>query len=186
MPEVKRISTPLSDDVIKGLRSGDNVLISGVIYTGRDLAHKRLVDLLDEGKDLPVDLRGQIMYYVGPAPAKPGYPIGPAGPTTSYRMDPYTPSMLEYGLKGMIGKGNRGDSVKESICKNCAVYFAAIGGAAALIAKSIKEAEIVAYKDLGPEALRRLVVEDFPVVVINDCHGNDLYVEGMARYAKKK
>lgn len=183
MTEAKKITTPLSEEDVRNLKAGDNVLISGIIYTGRDLAHKRLVDLLEKGESLPVDLRGQIIYYVGPAPAKPGEVIGPAGPTTSYRMDAYTPQLLEYGLKGMIGKGNRSPEIVEAIKENNAVYFAAIGGAAALIAKSIKKAEVVAYEDLGPEALRRLEVEDFPAVVVNDCFGNDLYEEGMKKYA---
>lgn len=184
MAEAKKITTPLTNEVTKNLTAGDNVLISGVIYTGRDLAHKRLTDLLKKGEPLPVDLRGQIIYYVGPAPAKPGYVIGPAGPTTSYRMDAYAPQLLEYGLRGMIGKGNRGDEVKEAIKKHGGVYFAAIGGAAALIAKTIKKAEIVAYEDLGPEAIRRLEVEDFPAVVINDCRGNDLYEQGRKQYSE--
>ncbi len=182
MADVKRITTPLTDEIVQGLRSGDDVLISGVIYTGRDQAHKRLCELLEQGRELPADLRGQIIYYVGPAPAKPGKPIGPAGPTTSYRMDAYTPRLLEYGLKGMIGKGNRCAEVIEAMKRFRAVYFGAIGGAAALIARSIVKAEIVAWDDLGPEALRRLEVVDFPAVVVNDCHGNDLYKENMERY----
>lgn len=184
MAEAKKITTPLTNEVTENLTAGDNVLISGVIYTGRDLAHKRLTDLLKKGEPLPVDLRGQIIYYVGPAPAKPGYVIGPAGPTTSYRMDAYAPQLLQYGLKGMIGKGNRGDEVKEAIKKHKGVYFAAIGGAAALIAKTIKKAEIVAYEDLGPEAIRRLEVKDFPAVVINDRRGNDLYEQGRKQYSE--
>jgi fumarate hydratase subunit beta len=184
MAEVKKITTPLTDDVIKGLKVGDNVLISGVIYTGRDAAHKRLVDLLDAGKELPVDLRGQIIYYVGPAPAKPGYAIGPAGPTTSYRMDAYTPKLLAYGLKGMIGKGNRSPEVIEAMKKHIAVYFASIGGAAALISKTIKKADVVAYEDLGAEAIHRLEVENMPAMVINDYLGNDLYIEGIKKYAR--
>ncbi|HQH13560.1 MAG TPA: Fe-S-containing hydro-lyase, partial [Candidatus Sumerlaeota bacterium] len=168
MSSIKRLSTPLTDEAVLSLKMGDDVLISGVIYTGRDAAHKRLFDILQAGGELPVDLRGQIIYYVGPAPAKPGHAIGPAGPTTSYRMDAYTPRLLEYGLKGMIGKGNRSHEVIEAIKKYKAVYFAAIGGAAALIAKSIHKAEVVAYDDLGPEAIRRLEVVDFPAVVIND------------------
>ncbi|HNT29741.1 MAG TPA: Fe-S-containing hydro-lyase [bacterium] len=184
MSEIKRITTPLTDAIVEGLHAGDSVLITGVIYTGRDLAHARLIEALDRGETLPADLRGQIIYYVGPAPAKPGYAIGPAGPTTSYRMDAYTPRLLDYGLKGMIGKGNRTPEVIESMKKNKAVYFAAIGGAAAVIAKCIKKADMVAYEDLGPEALQRLEVVDMPATVVNDCHGNDLYVEGMARYAR--
>jgi fumarate hydratase subunit beta len=184
MTEPIRITTPLTDEITSSLKSGDNVLITGVIYTGRDSAHKRLIDLVNEGKELPFDIRGQIMYYVGPAPAKPGYAIGPAGPTTSYRMDAYTPQLLDLGLKGMIGKGNRSQAVLDSMIKNKAVYFASFGGAAALIAKTIKKAEIVAWADLGPEALQRLEVVDMPAIVINDTAGNDLYVEGMKKYAR--
>lgn len=170
-----RLSTPLKDEDIKGLKSGDSVLISGVIYTARDAAHARFVKLLEEGKELPFDVKGQIIYYVGPTPAKPGKAIGSCGPTTSYRMDAYSPTILEQGLKGMIGKGARGKAVRQSIVKNGGIYFAAVGGAAALIAKSIKSSEIIAYEDLGAEAVRRLEVVDFPAIVINDCAGNDLY-----------
>ena len=177
-----QISTPLTDDIIKQLRSGDRVAISGTIYVGRDAAHKRMIAALDRGKPLPFDAQGQIIYYMGPSPAKPGAAIGSAGPTTSYRMDPYTPRLLEVGLKGMIGKGNRSPAVREAIQKYGAVYFAAIGGAAALIARSIKEAEIVAYEDLGAEALRRLRVQDFPAIVINDVRGGDAYEEGRKSY----
>lgn len=178
----KKITTPLTDEMVKDLRAGDSVLISGIIYTGRDQAHKRLVETLKAGNPLPVDLRGQVIYYVGPAPAKPGYPIGPAGPTTSERMDPYTPALLEYGMKGMIGKGNRSPEVVEALRRFTGVYFAAVGGAAALIAKRIKKCEVIAYEDIGAEALMKLTVEDFPVVVVNDCYGNDLYEEGMKKY----
>jgi len=183
MAEIK-LKTPLTGEVLGELKIGDTVLLSGIIYTGRDSAHKRLAELLAQGKELPIDIKGQIIYYVGPAPAKPGYPIGPAGPTTSYRMDPYTPLLLEKGLKGMIGKGNRGKEVIEAIKKYKAVYFAAVGGAAALIAKSIKKAEIVAYEDLGTEAIRKLEVENFPVIVVNDINGNDLYAAGIKKYAR--
>lgn len=178
----KRITTPLTAEKVKDLKAGDTVLISGVIYTGRDAAHKRLVDLLNEGKELPVDLKDQIIYYVGPTPAKPGMALGSAGPTTSYRMDPYAPKLLDIGLKGMIGKGLRGPEVIDAIKRNCAVYFAAIGGAAALIGKAVKEAELVAYEDLGAEAIRRLVVEDLPVVVVIDNEGNNLYEIGQKQY----
>jgi fumarate hydratase subunit beta len=157
-------------------------LISGTLYTARDAAHKRLVELIREGKDLPMDIKGQIIYYVGPAPAKPGQAIGSAGPTTSYRMDPYAPILIEHGLKGMIGKGSRSQSVIDAMVKYKAVYFAAIGGAGALLAKSIKASEIVAYEDLGPEAIRKLTVEDFPAVVVNDTFGNDLYEQGVREY----
>jgi fumarate hydratase subunit beta len=177
-----KLTTPLTDDQLKDLKAGDNVLITGYIYTGRDAAHKRLVDLLEEGKELPIDVEGAIMYYVGPTPAKPGQPLGSAGPTTSYRMDSYTPQLLDLGLKGMVGKGKRSDEVKEAMLRNGAVYFAAIGGAAALIAKSVKEAEIVCYEDLGAEAIRRLYVEDFPATVEIDTKGVDLYQVGRKEY----
>ncbi len=181
MAEIK-LNTPLTDQDVEKLNIGDKVLLTGVIYTGRDAAHKRLFDLIGEGKSLPFDIRGQVIYYVGPAPAKPGKPIGSAGPTTSYRMDAYAPKLMELGLKGMIGKGNRGADVIEAMKKHKAVYFGATGGAGALLARSIKKAETIAYEDLGPEAIQRLEVEDFPVVVINDTRGNDLYVEGAKKY----
>jgi fumarate hydratase subunit beta len=179
-----RLKTPLTDEDVEKLKIGDKVLLTGVIYSARDAAHKRLFDLIQEGKSLPIDIRGQVIYYVGPAPAKPGKPIGSAGPTTSYRMDAYAPKLMELGLKGMIGKGNRSAAVVEAIKKNKAIYFGATGGAGALLSKSIKKAETVAYEDLGPEAIQRLKVEDFPVVVINDTRGNDLYVEGAKKYRK--
>ena len=179
---VIRISTPMTDEGAESLKAGDNVLISGTLYTARDAAHKRLVELIREGKDLPMDIKGQIIYYVGPAPAKPGQAIGSAGPTTSYRMDPYAPILIEHGLKGMIGKGSRSQSVIDAMVKYKAVYFAAIGGAGALLAKSIKASEIVAYEDLGPEAIRKLTVEDFPAVVVNDTFGNDLFEQGVREY----
>jgi fumarate hydratase subunit beta len=180
-----RLKTPLRDEEVEKLRRGDRVLISGVVYTGRDAAHKRLIDLLKAGKDLPFDIRGQIIYYVGPAPAKPGQILGSAGPTTSYRMDAYSPALIEKGLKGMIGKGMRSEAVKEAMKKYKAVYFAATGGAGALLAKRVKKVEIVAYEDLGPEAIRRLEVEDLPVIVVNDVRGNDLYIEGEKKYKKE-
>jgi len=179
---VKKIKTPLTDEVIKELKCGDLVEITGIIYTARDAAHKRLVDLIKEGKPLPFDIRGAIIYYVGPTPAKPGKVIGSAGPTTSYRMDTYTPILLEMGLKGMIGKGKRSKEVREAIVKYKGIYFASTGGAAALLAKHIKSSEIVAYEDLGPEAVRKLYVEDFPAIVVNDIYGNDLYEEGVKKY----
>lgn len=179
-----RLKTPLTDADVEKLKAGDKVLLNGVIYTGRDAAHKRLFDLLQEGKPLPIDLNGQVIYYVGPAPAKPGQAIGSAGPTTSGRMDAYSPKLMEVGLKGMIGKGMRQKEVVEAMKKYKAVYFAATGGAGALLAKAIKKAEIVAYEDLGPEAISRLEVEDFPVIVVNDIYGNDLYQQGMAKYAR--
>ncbi len=180
--EPKKLETPLTDEVIKTLKTGDSVLISGIIYTARDAAHARLVALLDDGKDLPFDPKGAIMYYVGPSPAPPGRPIGSAGPTTSYRMDPFAPRLLEVGLKGMIGKGPRSDEVKAAIRKYTGIYFAAVGGAAALISQSVQEAEIIAYEDLGPEAVRRLVVKDFPAIVANDVYGGDLFIEGIEKY----
>lgn len=184
MSEVIRVSPPLSDDVIMKLKIGDQVLITGKILTGRDSAHKRLYDLIQKGESLPVDIKGQIIYYVGPAPAKPGHVIGSAGPTTSYRMDPYAPLLMEHGLKGMIGKGVRSTTVREALKKHKAVYFAATGGAGALIAKNIKAARIIAYEDLGPEAIRELEVEDLPVIVANDAYGGDLYEEGMKKYRR--
>ena len=171
----KKINLPITDENINNLKAGDSVLLTGTIITGRDAAHKRLFELLEQGKPLPVDLRGEVIYYVGPAPAKPGYAVGPAGPTSSYRMDKYTPALLDLGLKGMIGKGARSQEVIDSIVKNKAVYFAAIGGAAALIAKSIKQEELLCYEDLGTEAVRRYTVKDFPCVVAIDCEGNNVY-----------
>lgn len=182
MNEPIRLKTPLTDKDVEGLKIGDRILLNGVIYTGRDAAHKRLSDLLEEGKELPFDIRGQIIYYVGPTPARPGQVFGSAGPTTSYRMDAYAPALIEKGLKGMIGKGMRSDAVKEAMKKHQAVYFAATGGAGALLAKKVKRAEVVAYEDLGPEAIRRLEVEDLPVIVINDIRENDLYIEGERKY----
>ncbi len=179
-----KLKTPLTEEDLKALKVGDMVELSGVIYTARDAAHARLVKLIEEGKELPFDLSGQIIYYVGPTPAKPGKVIGSAGPTTSYRMDPYAPLLIEKGLKGMIGKGGRGDNVKKAIKEHGAVYFAAVGGAAALIAKCIKKSEVIAYEDLGPEAIRRLEVEDLPVIVVNDIYGDDLYEIGQEKFKK--
>lgn len=172
---MQRITLPIKDSDIENLKAGDSVLISGKIITGRDAAHKRFYDLVMSGEKLPIDIKGQIIYYVGPAPAKPGYAIGPAGPTSSYRMDKYTPVLLDMGLKGMIGKGIRNKEVINSIIKNKAVYFAAIGGAAALISKSIKEAKCLCYEDLGAEAVCEYVIEDFPCIVAIDCCGNNVY-----------
>ena len=183
MSDVIRLTPPLNDEDVEGLQAGDRVLISGTIYTGRDAAHKRLTDLIKSGEVLPIDIKGQIIYYVGPSPAKPGMAVGAAGPTTSYRMDAYAPELIRLGLKGMIGKGARNQGVKDAMVKYKAVYFAAIGGAGALMAQAIKKAELVAYEDLGPEAIRRLQVEDFPVIVVNDVQGNDLYEEGIKKYA---
>jgi len=179
------MTTPLSDEDVSKLEAGDIVYLNGTIYTARDAAHKRLVDLIEKGEQLPFDLKGSVIYFVGPTPPKPGEPIGSAGPTTSYRMDSYSPILIEHGQKGMIGKGKRNQAVKDACKKYKAVYFGATGGAGALIAKAIKEAEVIAYPELGPEAIRKLEVEEFPVTVINDTHGNDLYEMGRAKYEVK-
>jgi fumarate hydratase subunit beta len=180
-----KLTTPLTDEAVEKLRAGDKVSITGTIYVGRDAAHKRLVATLDAGEPLPFDPQGQIIYYMGPAPAKPGDPIGSAGPTTSYRMDPYAPRLMEVGLKGMIGKGNRSLPVRDAMQRYKAIYMAAIGGAGALIAKSIKKAEVIAYDDLGAEALRRLEVENFPAIVVNDILGGDAYADGLKEYNRE-
>ena len=178
----KKITMPLTAEKAAELHCGDNVLLSGVIYTGRDAAHKRLTELIDAGKELPFDVKDSVIYYVGPAPAKPGQVIGSAGPTTSYRMDAYAPALLDLGLKGMIGKGKRSPEVIESMKKNGAVYFGAIGGCGALLARCIKKAEVICYEDLGAEAVRRLEVENLPAVVVIDSKGNNLYEEGRKNY----
>jgi fumarate hydratase subunit beta len=183
MSEIK-ITTPLNTSELLKLKAGNKVLISGVIYTARDAAHKRLLDLIDNNKALPFDIKNQIIYYVGPTPPKPGQIIGSAGPTTSTRMDAYVPFLLKLGLKGMIGKGLRSQTVKDAIKENKAIYFAAVGGAAAVISKSIIDSSIVAFEDLGTEAIRKLVVRDFPAVVVNDCYGRDLYLEGKKEFLK--
>ena len=182
MSEPIALHPPLTDDVIMQLKAGDRVIITGAIFTGRDMAHKYMVEGHQKGEKLPFDLKGQILYYTGPTPAPPGRPIGSAGPTTSYRMDKYTPYLLELGLKGMIGKGPRGQEVKDAIKKHKAVYFAAIGGAGALISKAIRKAEVIAYPELGTEAVMRLEVENFPAVVVNDVYGGDLYRIGVEKY----
>lgn len=182
MDQTIDLKTPLAAHDLESLRAGDRVTISGTIYTARDAAHKRLMDLIEAGEKLPLPIQGQVIYYVGPSPAPPGRVIGAAGPTTSYRMDPYAPKLIELGLKGMIGKGKRSDAVKEALVKHKAVYMAAIGGAGALMARAIKSARIVAYEDLGPEALRELTVEKLPAIVVNDTVGNDLYMEGKKQY----
>jgi fumarate hydratase subunit beta len=179
-----KMTAPLNDKDVEKLKIGDIVYLSGVIYTARDAAHKRLVDLLDEGKELPFDLTGSVIYFVGPTPPKPGEPIGSAGPTTSYRMDSFSPILISKGQKAMIGKGKRSQEVKDACIKYKAVYFGATGGAGALIAQRIKKADVIAYPELGPEAIRRLEVEDFPVTVVNDCYGGDLYEEGRKKWAK--
>lgn len=181
-----KLNTPLSRDAARALKAGDSCLISGVIYTARDAAHKRLCELVAAGKELPFDVRESIIYFVGPTPAKPGQAIGSAGPTTSYRMDAYSPTMIEQGLTGMIGKGKRGPEVVEAMQRCGAVYFGAIGGCGALLSKCIKKAEVVAYEDLGAEAIRRLEVEDFPAIVIIDSQGNNLYESGRAAYLAQK
>lgn len=185
MSTPKRITTPFTEEQARGLRAGDSVLLSGTVYTARDAAHKRLCELVEKGEPLPLELTDAIVYYVGPTPAKPGMPIGSAGPTTSYRMDAYAPTLLDLGLRGMIGKGSRSPEVMQSIVKNGAIYFAAIGGAAALMAKAITAAEVIAYEDLGSEAIRRLTVCDFPLTVVVDCEGNDLYEIGRERYLQQ-
>ena len=179
---MKNIKLPLTDDIIENLNAGDSVLLTGTIITGRDAAHKRLYELAENGSKLPVEIYGEVIYYVGPAPAKPGYAVGPAGPTSSYRMDKYTPTLLDMGLKGMIGKGARNQEVIDSIVKNHCVYFAAIGGAAALIAKSIKSEELLCYEDLGTEAIRRYTIEDFPCIVVIDSKGNNIYETEPPKY----
>jgi fumarate hydratase subunit beta len=182
MSETKAITTPLTDDVIDGLRIGDHVAISGVIYTARDAAHKRLIALAEQGDALPVDLRGQIVYYVGPTPPRPGFVIGSAGPTTAMRLDPYTPKLLDLGLKGIIGKGGRGPVVRNALAQAHAVYFIAVGGTGALLNRHIKSAEVIAFEDLGTEAIRRLEVDGFPAIVVNDCDGGDLLEAGKEQY----
>lgn len=184
MAKIVKVVTPLTNEVVSSLKTGNTVSITGYIYTGRDAAHKRLFSLLEKGEGLPIEIKNQIIYYVGPAPAKPGYVCGAAGPTTSYRMDPYTPALLDKGLKGMIGKGLRSKEVIKSMKKNNAVYFHAVGGAAALIAKSIKKSEVVAYEDLGTEAIHRYYVEDFPAIVVIDSAGNNLYETEPPKYAR--
>lgn len=177
-----KITTPLTQDTAKSLRAGDSCLISGVIYTARDAAHKRLCELVAAGKELPLDIKDSIIYFVGPTPAKPGQAIGSAGPTTSYRMDAYSPTLIGLGLTGMIGKGKRGPEVVNAMKEHGAVYFGAIGGCGALLSRCIKKAEVIAYDDLGAEAIRRLEVEDFPAIVIIDSQGNNLYETGREAY----
>jgi fumarate hydratase subunit beta len=181
----KKVTLPLTDEILKDLRSGDNLLLTGVIYAARDAAHKRMVEALDHGKPLPFDIKGATIYYMGPSPARPGRVIGSAGPTTSGRMDAYAPRLIAEGLMGMIGKGARSKAVKDAMVKHKAIYLGAVGGAGAIISQSIKKAEVVAYEELGAEALRRLEVADFPVTVINDIYGGDLYEEGKAKYRGK-
>lgn len=180
------IKAPLTRDEAKKLKAGDSCLISGIIYTARDAAHKRLCELVAQGKELPVEMKDAVIYFVGPTPAKPGQTIGSAGPTTSYRMDAYSPTLIELGQTGMIGKGKRGDEVVEAMKKFGAVYFGAIGGCGALLSKCIKKAEVIAYEDLGAEAISRLEVENFPVTVIIDSEGNNLYETGRKNYLERE
>lgn len=182
MSEIKSITLPLTDEDVKGLTAGDRVTISGVIYTARDAAHANLLDELEAGDDLPIEVEGGVIYYVGPCPAKENQVIGSCGPTTSYRMDPFAPTLIKEGLKGMVGKGPRSKEVIKTMKEETAVYFAAIGGAAAVIADSVKKAEVVAYPELGTEAVRRLEVKDFPCVVAIDSEGNNLYESGVEKY----
>lgn len=181
---VRKIVTPLTDDVVRSLHAGDEVAISGVVYQARDAAHKRLVALLEAGEPLPFELQGAVVYYMGPSPTRPGAVIGSAGPTTSGRMDAYAPTLMGHGLRGMIGKGLRTPEVKQAMTAAPAVYFAATGGAGALLARRIVGNEVIAYPELGPEAIARLTFDDFPAIVVNDCHGADLYEEGRKSYAR--
>ena len=184
MADKLHITSPIEAETIAQLRAGTQVLISGIVYVARDAAHRRLVQALDKGEGLPFDLEGQTIYYMGPSPAKPGQVIGSAGPTTSSRMDVYTPRILAAGIKAMIGKGNRSPAVREAIKDYKAVYFASIGGAGALLARSIKQAEVIAYGDLGAEAIRRIYVENFPAIVANDIYGEDLFEQGKIKYRR--
>ena len=178
----RNITLPLADDILETLRAGDELLLTGVMYVGRDAAHRRMIETLEAGKPLPVDLKGQVIYFMGPTPARPGKVIGSAGPTSSYRMDAYSPRLMAEGLKGMIGKGMRSKEVKEAMKKHKAVYLGAVGGAGALISRCIRNVEVVAYEDLGAEALRRIEVLDFPATVINDMYGGDLYENGRSQF----
>ena len=181
----KHITVPFDKDTVKDLKAGDYVYLTGTIYTARDAAHKRMYEALQKGETLPFDIKGNVIYYMGPSPAREGRPIGSAGPTTASRMDKYTPALLELGMNGMIGKGRRSDAVRESMMKNQAVYFAAVGGAGALLSKSIVRAEVIAYEDLGTEAIRKLEIKDFPVIVVMDCEGNNLYDTAIEQYAEE-
>jgi len=180
----RSVQLPLFDEIVETLHAGDELLLTGVIYVGRDAAHKRMIEALETGKPLPVDVKGQVIYFMGPTPARPGKIIGSAGPTSSYRMDAYSPRLMAEGLKGMIGKGMRSREVKEAMNRYKAVYLGAIGGAGALLSSCIKKVEVVAYDDLGAEALRRIVVQDFPVTVVNDIYGGDLYEAGRTQYRR--
>jgi len=182
---IKDVTTPLSDEDVASLKAGERVRISGVMYTARDAAHGRLLPLIETGQPLPIDVKGAIIYYTGPTPAQPGDVVGAIGPTTASRMDKFTPALLKLGLKGTMGKGYRGQTVKDALREYVAVYFGAIGGAGAVLSRHVKKLEIVAYEDLGTEAIRRLEVEAFPAIVLNDCHGGDLYAEGQKQFARE-
>jgi len=182
----KEIRLPLTEETIAGLRAGDHVTLTGVIYTARDAAHKRMIEALDRGEPLPIDIKGAVIYYVGPTPERPGRVIGAAGPTTSMRLNPYTPRLMAQGLKATIGKGGRNQEVREALKKYRGIYFIAVGGTGALLSKRVKKAEVVAYEDLGTEAIRRLEVESFPVIVANDVYGDDLLESGKAKYQKRE
>jgi len=182
----KEIRLPLTEETIAGLRAGDHVRLTGVIYTARDAAHKRMIEALDKGEPLPIDIKGAVIYYVGPTPERPGRVIGAAGPTTSMRLNPYTPRLMAKGLKATIGKGGRSDEVKEALKRYRGIYFIAVGGTGALLSKRIRKADVVAYEDLGTEAIRRLEVESFPVIVANDMYGNDLLELGKAKYQRRE
>jgi fumarate hydratase subunit beta len=182
---IKDVTTPLSDADVESLKAGDRVRISGVIYTARDAAHARLFPLLEKGEKLPVDVKGAIIYYTGPTPPRPGDALGSVGPTTASRMDKFTPALLQAGLKGTIGKGYRGQPVKDALKQHTAVYFGSIGGAGAVLSQFVKKADVVAYEDLGTEAIRRLEVAEFPAIVLYDCHGGDLYQDGQKQYARE-
>lgn len=181
----KKITAPIDDKTARELKSGDYVYITGTIYTARDAAHKRMYEALEKGEKLPFDVKDNVIYYMGPSPAREGRPIGSAGPTTATRMDKYAPALLDLGLKGMIGKGKRRQNVKDSMIKNGAVYFAAVGGAGAILSKCIRKSEVIAYDDLGTEAIRKLYVEDFPAIVVIDSEGNDLYETSVLEYKKE-
>ena len=178
----RHINVPFDADIVKELKAGNYVYLTGTIYTARDAAHKRMYEAIQNGETLPFDIEGNVIYYMGPSPAREGRPIGSAGPTTASRMDKYTPALLELGMRGMIGKGRRTEAVRESMMKNQAVYFAAVGGAGALLSKSILQAEVIAYEDLGTEAIRKLEIKDFPVIVVMDCEGNNLYDKAIEQY----
>lgn len=181
----RRITAPMKDESARELRSGDYVYITGTIYTARDAAHKRMAEALEKGEPLPLDIKNNIIYYMGPSPAREGRPIGSAGPTTASRMDKYAPDLLDLGLKGMIGKGKRSQAVKDAIIRNGSVYFAAVGGAGAILSKCIKKSEVIAYDDLGTEAIRKLYVEDFPAIVVIDSEGNNLYETAIKEYSNE-